>query len=69
VTPAKRRFIAKKYGTPPPRQRQVWGVYDLKLGCWPVERDKLGMVKQAMATEAEAEAEALRCEEAYAHAT
>lgn len=49
------RFIAKQDG------RGLWGVYDRTMASWPYIRADLGVVRQDMSTEAEAQAEADRC--------
>lgn len=51
------RFVAKQDG------RGLWGVYDRVMASWPIVRNDLGIVQQNLSTEAEAQAEADRCNE------
>lgn len=60
MTPGQRRFVAKSFGT---GRNLRWGVYDRATASWPIHRPELGMVAQAMTTEAAAQAEAARCEQ------
>lgn len=54
----KRRVIAKC-------DRDKWGVYDTTEASWPMQIPGFGVVKQKLAHEHEAEAEALRLDEFY----
>jgi hypothetical protein len=51
-----RRFVAKK-------RDQTWWVYDKARGSWPWNIPGAGQVKSNFRSEAECEAEALRCEQ------
>lgn len=53
----KRRFIAKRSGN-------SWAVYDLRTFSWPIARVDVGKVQQPPMSQAEATAEAERCEKA-----
>lgn len=54
------RFVAKQIN-------KSWGVYDIQRGSWPVQTPELGLVKQDLKTEAEAQAEADRLTASITH--
>ena len=60
MSTSERRYIAKQFGL---GRYQFWGVYDKDMASWPISTADLGMVKQNMRTQAEAQVEADRCEE------
>jgi hypothetical protein len=63
MSTSERRYVAKQFTQ---GRHKLWGVYDQVSYSWPVINRELGQVKQNMKSEAEAQAEADRCEEARA---
>lgn len=59
IGPTERRYVVRPQKT---GRNTTYGIYDRQTASWPVSRADFGMVRQAMATEAEAQAEADRLE-------